>query len=111
MASWEAWPGPADAGVEQLSLDLQAIKDGLERVAPDASAEWDACVSAAVEAIAKHVPNYSAAEDTWHAPTAAVWHAAWVAVLNSTFVQRGLDVPAVVSEQMAWFTRERWPAA
>jgi hypothetical protein len=64
-----------------------------------------------VETIAEFVPGYSASKDTWHAPTAAVWHAAWVINLHCLFVEIGRPVPSVVKDQMAWFAQGRWPSA
>lgn len=109
--SWEQWPGPGFAGVEQLSLDLQGVKDAIDRDAPRSTSTWEECLGLAVKAIAKSVPGYSASEDTWHAPTAAVWHAAWVISLRFGLVACGRSIPPIVEDQMTWFARGRWPSA
>ena len=108
--SWDQWPRPGFTGVEQLSLDLQVVKDVLAREA-DSTSRSDEFVGVAVEAIAGFVPGFSKSEDTWHAPTAAVWHAAWVISLHVVLVQTGRPVPAIVKDQLAWFERGRWPSA
>jgi hypothetical protein len=100
------WPGPAHASVEGLAVDLQAVKDALPE-----SAQWDACVGLVVAAIGETIPGYSATEDRWHAPTAAAWHAASVLVLNCLLAEHARPIPAIVRDQLAWFSKGYWPAA
>lgn len=111
IESWAHWPGPGFAGVEQLALDLQSVKEEIEREVPGALSTWDECINLAVEAVGKFVPGYAANQDSWHAPTAAVWHAAWVLSLQSVLVASARPVPEAVKDQMAWFARGRWPSA
>jgi hypothetical protein len=108
---WPEWPGPEAAGVERLSLDLQALKNELQRETPELFEKWDECVSRLVASISARVPEFRSDEDAWHAPTAAVWHAAWVSALRSVFTALGRPIPAMVADQWEWFAKGRWPAA
>jgi len=111
IASWEQWPGPDSPTVEQLAVDLQSIKDDLERQDPDLMKDWDHCLAKVVAKISASVPDWSADEDAWHSPTSAVWHGAWVSVLQSALVRSRRPVPTMLADQIAWFARGHWPAA
>ena len=111
LKAWEDWPGPDGAPAEQVSLDLQSLRDKLTSSAPEAMQGWDDAVAQVVERISAAVPAFDRNEDAWHARTSAVWHAAWVLALHVIFVRFGEPVPDRVAEQWRWFQLGHWPAA
>lgn len=111
VRGFKDWGGPERDEAEQPGLDLQAIHDEIAQRSPAVLATWKACLDAAIAHIGPRTPGFDAAQDAWHAPTAAVWHAAWVVSLYVLLKEAGLPIPAPVLDQLEWFRRGRWPSA
>ena len=114
LDSWKDWTGPQDPKVEAVHLEQQAVREDLERALgtrrEELLAVWERVEELVITA-AGPVVGYDSSEDTWHAPSAAVWHAAWTACLVAWHVALGRALPRSIAEQWEWFKRGRWPAA
>ena len=110
---WEDWPGPEEPSVSELAFRQQALYDDLMRAAGEdreqLSAFWDRIHTVVFRVAAPAVP-YDPQQDTWHAPTAAVWQAAWTAGLMGLCLQVRRPIPPDLLEQWEWFVRGHWPA-
>ncbi|GIW80570.1 MAG: hypothetical protein KatS3mg105_2377 [Gemmatales bacterium] len=58
----------------------------------------------------KNVP-YDPTEDAWHAPSTAVWQAAWTAGLVGVCRMLNQDIPDDLEQQWRWFQEGHWPCA
>jgi hypothetical protein len=110
IRSWDDWPGPEDPRVERLHLDQQLFYDALRAIHPAELAGFDALVSQIV-AHASQFVAYEEESDAWHAPSTAVWHAAWTAALAAHYHKVGREMPATIRDQWKWFRLGHWPAA
>jgi hypothetical protein len=112
ITRWEDWPGPEDPSVLELHLEQQALYDlimsdagvDLERL----RALWER-IHAVVFRVAAHEVPYDARQDAWHAPTTAVWQAAWTAGLIGLLRHSGGPVPPGLLKQWIWYTNGHWP--
>ncbi|MFN3652284.1 MAG: hypothetical protein ACK47B_22120 [Armatimonadota bacterium] len=52
---------------------------------------------------------YDPEQDCFHAPTQAVWHAAWTAGLVALCCFLGQPVPPELASQWHWFSEGHWP--
>lgn len=105
---WDEWPGPEDEGVAAIGLREQAFYD--ELIGEDSSLKgtWDQVHGAVFRRATSAVP-YDAAKDAWHAPSAAVWQAAWTAGLVGLCLALGRSVPEGIQRRWQWFLRGHWP--
>lgn len=114
IVSWDEWPGPEDLATNVLHCRQQALYE--ERIlssgvaAESASRLWVAIQAAVLRLTSQRVP-YDANKDTWHAPNAAVWHAAWTASLVGVCLFTRHPVPPDLSEQWKWFVEGHWPCS
>jgi hypothetical protein len=110
---WEDWPGPGDPSVHELCERQQALYDDILREAAACQEQllvlWDRIHSIVFRLAAPAVP-YDPNQDSWHAPTAAVWQAAWTAGLIGLCLQSVRPIPPWLQEQWEWFVRGHWPS-
>lgn len=110
---WEDWPGPEEPSVFELAHRHQALYDDVMRAAEgqreQLSGLWNRIHAIVFRVAAPAVP-YDPQQDTWHAPTAAVWQAAWTAGLVGLCLQSGRAIPPDLQEQWGWFVRGHWPS-
>jgi hypothetical protein len=75
---WEHWPGPEAPQVADFFDPQQVLRDSIFKDAGENRGElnalWDRVQAIVLRAASLAVP-YDPAEDAWHGPTAAVWHA------------------------------------
>ena len=113
LASCSEWPGPEDPRVEVYFTKQQDFKDELEALLGGRRSElvaiWDAIHRRVLE-IAGPVIGYDPAEDAWHGPSTATWHAASSAGLIAWCQAIEYPVPDWLAQQWAWFKKGRWPA-
>jgi hypothetical protein len=113
LGSCSEWPGPEDPRVAAFFSEHQSFKDELESSFGSRHSElvalWDD-IHLRVLGTAGPVIGYDAAEDAWHGPTAATWHAAWIAGLVAWYQAVDRPIPDSVAQQWLWFRRGRWPA-
>jgi hypothetical protein len=111
--TWEDWPGPEEPSVFELAHRQQALYDEIMRAVghhrEQLLALWERIHAAVFRLAAAEVP-YDPQQDAWHAPTAAVWQAAWTAGLVGLCLQSGRPIPPELQEQWRWFVRGHWPA-
>jgi len=112
---WEDWPGPEDPSVSSMAYREQALYDELmEVVSPKdkekASDYWNAVQNTVLRAAGAAVP-YNADEDTWYAPNAAVWGAAWTAGLVGLCLLLQHHIPQDQQAQWMYFLQGHWPCA
>jgi hypothetical protein len=105
---WGAWPGPDDDRMVAIHLQQQACLDAV--ILPDDEPLWDKALAMCVAIAAPLVP-YDEASDLAHAPTLAVWHAAWTFSLEALYTSTGHELPAELAAQCYWFERGHWPCA
>jgi hypothetical protein len=109
---WEEWPGPADPAVSDVHMRQQALFEDTMNAAgnhrEELQALWHRIHAVVIAAAAATVP-FDPQQDAWHAPTTAVWHAAWTAGLVALCRQCGRPIPADLQEQWTWFSRGHWP--
>ena len=109
---WEDWPEPEDDAVLELSLRHQSLHDHLLEEAGERQAEllalWEQ-VQQATLAAAQHAILYNPQQDAWHAPTAAVWQAAWTAALVTLHHYTNRPLPADLADQWTWYLHGHWP--
>lgn len=112
IRDWEEWPGPESSQVRALGPRGQSLRDELIEVAGVRKAEveawWERIRQAVFQQACGAVP-YDPEEDTWHGPTAAVCHAAWVAGLVGCGLLLGREIPSEATEQWSWFVEGHWP--
>jgi len=113
LSSFSEWPGPEDRRVEAFFSKQQSFRDELELSSGsqrlDLVALWDLIHRRVLET-AGPVIGHDPAEDAWHGPTTATWHAAWTAGLVAWCQALQHPVPDWLAQQWAWFRRGRWPA-
>jgi hypothetical protein len=113
LSSCSDWPGPEDSGVDAFFSEHQRFKENLEASFGSRRAEllalWDIIHSRVLEA-AGPVIGLDPAEDAWHGPSTATWHAAFAAGLVAWCQALQYPVPDWLAQQWAWFGRGRWPA-
>jgi hypothetical protein len=112
IRSWEEWPGPEDESVSAAHLRQQALQESVlaESNQNRSSLEklWQRIQEVVVQASLKKVlfdPN----KDSWHAPNAAVWHAAWTAGLIGLFLMSKKTIPEDLQVQWMCFKSGHWP--
>lgn len=112
LSRWEDWPGPQEPSIAVLNERQQALHDAILGEAGDRAGDlrdlWDRVQAIVLDAASRLVP-FDPDEDTWHAPTAAVWQAAWTAGLVALCLASGRAVPLDLLEQWDWFARGHWP--
>lgn len=113
ISTWEDWPGPEEPSVIELGYREQSFYDEFMQAAGEdvrqrLSELWDRIHAVVFRVAAPAVP-FDPKQDTWHAPTSAVWHAAWTAGLIGLCLQTGRPVPAELEEQFSWFAQGHWP--
>jgi hypothetical protein len=113
ICSWDEWPGPEEPGISALSDRQQALYDSLTR---DSRGEtdprtllWNRIHEAVFRTAAPKVP-YDANQDCYHAPSMAVWQAAWTAGLVGLCHYSAQPIPPELHEQWEWFVRGHWPS-
>jgi hypothetical protein len=109
---WDEWPGPLDDEILECSLRQQRLYDQI--MGPSEAPEtlqriWDD-IHALVFRDAAPKVRFDPLEDAWHAPSAAVWHAAWTAGLIGLCLQTGHPIPDDLQEQWQWFLKGHWPS-
>jgi hypothetical protein len=113
LASFDEWPGPEDPRVETFIGKQQSLKDELEASfgtrRDELATLWNGIHQRVFE-VAGPVVGYDAAQDAWHGPTTATWHAAWTAGLVAWCQALEHPIPDWLAQQWAWFKRGRWPA-
>jgi len=114
IASWDDWPGPEDEGVMEIHSRQQSLYGSLLDSAKDkrGSAErlWEDIHKVVFRLGSKAIP-YEKDKDAWHAPTTALWQAAWTAGLVGVCRLLGQVVPDDIQEQWEWYRRGHWPCA
>lgn len=113
MQGWEDWPGPEDPYVREISQRQQTLYDDLFKSAADERdqlvALWNRIQAIVFRVAAPTVP-YDQERDSWHAPTAAIWQAAWTAGLVGLCLRSARPIPSDLEEQWMWFVQGHWPA-
>lgn len=108
--SWDEWPGPEQEAVAALMQRGQRLYDALvESIEPGGRIALRDDVRRIVFRHATSKVPYDESRDSWHAPTAAVWHAAFTAELVAMCVHASHDVPPQIAVQWTWFQRGHWP--
>lgn len=113
LPSWDAWPGPFDPLVEVIHTRQADLRDRLLAASPKAAElapAFDELVNAVVALVRDRVP-FDPNEDSWHAPTTAVWYVAWTAALVWLSDSVGEQIGPELAAQWHWFGRGHWPAA
>jgi hypothetical protein len=113
LRGWEEWPGPEEPAIFELSERQQALHDallaGAEKRRKDLSRLWEQVREIVFRRACLTVP-YDPEQDAWHAPTSAVWQAAWAAALVAWSICLACPIPAELQEQWDWFARGHWPS-
>jgi hypothetical protein len=113
LRSWEDWPGPEEPAIGALSLRQQALYDRIMTAPTDKQAKlkslWVRVHQIVFRLACPSVP-FDDREDAWHAPTTAVWQAAWAAGLITLCTIEGIAVPSELQKEWEWFCRGHWPA-
>jgi hypothetical protein len=112
LSSWEVWPGPEDIGISELSLMQQSLFDEIMATSDNKGHLvdlWDKIHEIVVRVAKTKVP-YDPDKDAWHAPTLAVWQAAWTAGLIGLCLATNRPIPMDLQEQWDWFLRGHWPS-
>jgi hypothetical protein len=111
---WEDWPGPEDPAVAELSLRQQQLYNEMmedrEGSIDELQDVWNGVLNYVISIASPTVP-FDSKRDTWHPPTAAVWHAAWTAGLIALFQVSGCPIPDDLNVQWSWFKAGHWPCA
>ena len=111
ISGWDEWPGPEDDNVSALALRQQApLRRDHGRWLPNhlLKRTWDQIHEAVFRRVLLAVP-YDPAQDAWHAPSSAVWQAAWTAGLVGLCLAAGRSIPEDLQTQWQWFLRGHWP--
>jgi hypothetical protein len=110
IRDWSEWPGPEEPSVAEIADQQQAIYE--ELMAGEHSAQlqelWDRIQAIVLRVAAPRVP-YDPEQDSWHAPTMAVWHAIWTAGLMGLCLYLNHPIPSELRTQWEWFARGHWP--
>jgi hypothetical protein len=113
LRRWEDWPGPEEPAVFELSERQQALYDELMAESGARRAEllnlWDRVHKRVITCATSAVP-YDPAQDSWHAPTVAVWQAALTAGLIALCTWLRRPVPEDLQQQWNWFVLGHWPS-
>jgi hypothetical protein len=113
LASWNDWPGPECPEVIELFLRDADLKAAL--LASDSSRieelqhAFDVAHDTVLSAAANHV-DFGPDKDAWHAPSTAVWQAAWVAGLVAMHLVLGRELPRDLAREWELFRAGHWPA-
>jgi len=113
ILSWDAPWNPEDPSTATIHLRQQELFDDIVATSPNAG-ETEALferVRRDVETSACRTVPYDPSQDCYHAPNAAVWHAAWTAGLVALCREAGRPLPAELGAQWALFRLGHWPAA
>jgi hypothetical protein len=112
MLTWDDWPGPEEPAVLELFAREHELYERIidERDADDGLMGLSKRVRKTVMRSASNNVPFDPDEDPWHAPSAAVWQAAYITELIALCLQTGRDVPPGLHEQWNWFVRGHWPA-
>jgi hypothetical protein len=112
IRDWHEWRGPRSPQVQALGPRSQVWYDELiEAAGPrkqEVEALWERIRLAVFEHACGAVP-FDPEEDTWHGPTAAVWHAAWVAGVVGCSILLGREIPSEAMDQWGWLVEGHWP--
>lgn len=112
IRDWNEWPGPESPQVQDLGPRSQSWHDELiEGAGPrksEVEALWERIRQAVFEHACGAVP-YDSEEDSWHGPTTAVWHAAWVAGVVGCSLLLGREIPSEAIDQWSWLVEGHWP--
>jgi hypothetical protein len=112
ILDWSGWPGPEEFSIEAVALEQQAIFDEIMNQAGDEKEPlkilWD-CIHSIVLRVASSQVPYDPEEDAWHAPSSAVWMAAWTAGNVGLLLALGKPLPDELKEQWNWYERGHWP--
>jgi hypothetical protein len=108
IRSWSDWAGPQDPLVEKIGLIAQSLHDAVIPASEDEN--WSRALRVVVQIGAEFVP-YVESEDSWHAPSSAVWSAAWTYALEEVYRSFNISVPLEVVAQQYWYERGHWPCA
>lgn len=106
--AWDDWPGPEFEGSLTIAERQQQLHD--ELVPSHEEEHWRTALQAAVDHVATLIP-YDPDEDSYHAPTAAAWYAAWTFALEVVHLSLGVTLPADLRSQIAWYERGHWPCS
>lgn len=113
LESWDAWPGPEDDAVGELSIRHQTLYDTIMEKTPDSADEltllWERIHKIVIQAASPTIPC-DQSQNAWHGPNAAVWQAAWTAGLIGLCLQTRRSIPRELQEQWSWFVRGHWPS-
>jgi hypothetical protein len=108
--SWAEWPGPEEASVIGMHLQLQDLFDEItgNGTTKELVSKWEQIQAGVVQVASSRVP-YDSAEDSWYAPNVAVWQAGWTAGVIGLSTQLGRTVPNDIKKQWDWFVFGHWP--
>ena len=113
LRGWEDWPGPEEPPIFELAERHQALYEallkGAERRRAELSRLWEHVREIVFRRALPAVPC-DPEQDAWHAPTTAVWQAAWTAALVAWCLRLGCPIPAELQEQWDWFAGGHWPS-
>jgi len=112
LPDWDAWPGPTDPRVEEIHFRQQEAHDALLAASErpeELKAHFDQVHARVIELTRSKVP-FDEKADSWHAPTMAVWHAAWTAGLMALYEYCRRAPDPEIEAQWRWFVQGRWPA-
>jgi hypothetical protein len=113
LRDWGEWPGPLHPAVDELHRRQQALYHGLLEGAGEERAKllalWDRIQAVVMRAAGAGVP-FDPQQDCYHAPTMAVWQAAWTAGLVGWCMTLGREMPDDLAQQWRWFAEGHWPS-
>ena len=109
---WQEWPGPEDSSLDEAGVWQQSLHDEIYSSARDKSTQlaelWNRIHTIVFRDAAPKVP-YDPDQDAWHAPSVAVWDAAWAAGLIGLCIYLNRTIPTELQQQWAWFVQGHWP--
>ena len=112
IRAWHEWPGPQSPECQDLGPLTQDWHDAMMADAgsrrAEAQAFWDRALAATIDHARGAVP-FDPDQDSWHGPTTAVWHAAWVAATVGCCLLLGREVPPAAHDQWGWLAAGHWP--
>ncbi len=108
--SWSEWLGPEQPSVIALHEQQQKLYDELtdKGKSVEMVAIWEQIQSAVFRVAMPKIP-YDSKQDTWYAPNAALWHAAWTAGLVGLCAFAKRAVPDDIDAQWRAFVSGHWP--